>query len=190
MKIKRRRKKKSESLTVAVNAFNFGKDKTEKVGDIIFDGKKITATSDHSVMRYVLRKFSEGTRLVAAAAAALAWMTIAPLPAEPKVDWQSSTAERVKLGIRDKYGVLGSFQATFHVIAPDKGEYTKTITVPNNDGQFGYVLFPDDFGSQAGAKPGVYKWFTVVNGKQVMSGQFEVISNLNYSGVHIPNTAH
>jgi hypothetical protein len=39
--MKRRRKKKSESLTVAVHAFNEKTDKTEKVGDIIYENGKV-----------------------------------------------------------------------------------------------------------------------------------------------------
>jgi hypothetical protein len=53
MKMKRRRKKKSQSLTVAVNAFNFEKDKTEKVGDIIWDGKTIRASDpENGILSY------------------------------------------------------------------------------------------------------------------------------------------
>lgn len=56
MKMKRRRKKKSQSLTVAVNAFNFEKDKTEKVGDIIWDGKTIRASDpENGILSYILR---------------------------------------------------------------------------------------------------------------------------------------
>jgi len=43
-------------ITVAVNAFNQKTDKTEKVGDIIWDGKTIRASNpENGILRYILR---------------------------------------------------------------------------------------------------------------------------------------
>ena len=86
--------------------------------------------------------------------------------AEPT--WQSSTSTTVQLGVRDKYGSIGKYTATFIVTDPDKKEFTTSITVKNDD--FGYVTFPSDFKTYM--KTGKFTWKCVVGGKAIFNGEF------------------
>ena len=82
--------------------------------------------------------------------------------------WQESEAAFVQLGVRDKFGTLGSYQATFVVIGPNKGRWQKKIVVKNDN--FGMVYFPDDFDTWE--QPGTYNWKCLVHGKVVANGTF------------------
>jgi hypothetical protein len=63
------------------------------------------------------------------------------------VSWQTSVndSERgvVILGIRDKWGTLGSFTALYVVTAPSKKKFRARTTTTQDD--WAYISFPDDF---------------------------------------------
>ncbi|KAG8526083.1 uncharacterized protein KY384_000075 [Bacidia gigantensis] len=92
------------------------------------------------------------------------------VPTESDIEWQSSVAVATQLGVRDKYGELGEYDARFFVIAPNGEKTERKIHVKND--HFGYVTFPDDFPTYFDEE-GIYKWYCKVNGKRVVSGKFE-----------------
>src|SRR5579871_2913949 len=57
--------------------------------------------------------------------------------------WQLSEAPAVQLGVRDKFGDLGGYQAQFTVTGPDKKRHQKSIQVKGDS--WGMVNYPDDF---------------------------------------------
>lgn len=91
------------------------------------------------------------------------------------VNFQSSQALGVELGIRDKNGELGKYDVTFVVTAPDKKQYKKTISVEGD--AFGTVRFPNDF--DAYTIPGKYSWQAVVKNKVAVRGEFEQVGTFS-----------
>ena len=90
-------------------------------------------------------------------------------------NWQTSVPEIVStenssLGIRDKWGSLGTFDASFVVTAPDKKVYKARSK--GKDDEFVYVDFPTDFGG-APAMAGVYKVVFYVNGIVIGRDKFK-----------------
>lgn len=110
---------------------------------------------------------------------------------KPQVIWQESQTPCVQLAVRDKQGTLGTYTATFRVSAPDGLEYVATKTVAGQD--WGKAYFPSDFVHrekngrwwEAWITPGKYSWVGIVNGKEVISGKFEVSTPRLVKGVHI-----
>ena len=112
--------------------------------------------------------------LISMLAAALGVLVVAGSEAAPAVSWQESVSPSYRIGIRDKFGDLGQYDATF-IVSDGKHDWTKTIHVRNDD--WGFVLFPDDFedGTFANFNNVKYKWRATVNGKVVISGRFTLV---------------
>ena len=91
--------------------------------------------------------------------------------AAPYLNFQSSEAPVVRLGVRDKNGILGKYAAVWVVNDPDDKQYQTKRTVEHDD--WGYVYFPDDF--PAIDKVGRYSWKCLVNGQEVVHGSFECV---------------
>lgn len=103
--------------------------------------------------------------------------------------WLVSTDAYIKIGVMDKFGQLGSYNATFVVTDQTSGkEYLLTKEVEK--GQNGVdVLFPsepseaDYFKTEKGEAarqiPGKYAWECRVSGKRVVGGRFELPSVAN-----------
>lgn len=87
--------------------------------------------------------------------------------------WQQSAAVNIQLGVRDKLGTLGTYDAEF-TVKDDKGGKFK-IKRPVKGDAWSYVYFPSDF--SASATPGDYHWKCIVGGKEVISGKFKIKSN-------------
>lgn len=113
-------------------------------------------------------------------ALALLWAA-APAPARAQT-WMVSTTAHVTLGVLDKYGQLGAYEAAFIVRNERTGkEYQLVRTIEK--GQNGVdVLFPSE-GADAGyfktatgegapATPGRYTWECRVQGKKAVGGHF------------------
>ncbi len=91
-----------------------------------------------------------------------------------KPNWQASqSVAGVRLGVREKDGVIDPFDATFTVTDENGKEFkvTKRIDIY----MFGYVNFPNDFGGYAPS--GNYRWKCVVNNEVVVEGRFEYTHN-------------
>ena len=86
------------------------------------------------------------------------------------VAWQSSESAYARLGVRDKNGTLGEYEATFIVTGADKKQYKKAVMVKGDD--WGYVTFPDDF--QLSQRSGRFSWRCLVRGRVAVSGQFMI----------------
>lgn len=89
--------------------------------------------------------------------------------------WQTSTPEIVNtenpsLGIRDKWGGLGSYDALFVVTAPNKKVY-KARAKGNGD-EFTYVNFPSDFDRNTNQR-GTYTVVFYVNGFVIGRDKFK-----------------
>ena len=86
--------------------------------------------------------------------------------------WQYSVdteEDAVRLGIRDKGGRVGSYQAIFVVAGPDKRTYT---SAKNGSGSAEVAArFPRDFGAEW--TMGVYTWNCTVGGRMILQGSFE-----------------
>ncbi len=93
------------------------------------------------------------------------------------VTWQSSESVSVKLGVRDKYGELESYEALFVVTGPDGKQYKAEKHVSGDE--WGFCYFPDDFDTYA--KPGKYSWECIVGGEVVLNGDFEYMTVDSYS---------
>ncbi|HKO06446.1 MAG TPA: hypothetical protein VJ487_01935 [Alphaproteobacteria bacterium] len=106
--------------------------------------------------------------------AALGILVVAGSEAAPAVSWQESVSPSYRIGIRDKFGDLGQYDASF-IVSDGKHDWTKTIHVRNDD--WGFVLFPDDFedGTFANFNNVKYRWRATVNGKAVISGRFTLV---------------
>jgi hypothetical protein len=89
--------------------------------------------------------------------------------------WQSSFAPVVELGIRDKYGSSGSYQATFFVEAPS-GTVCSAPAITVTDDAWGFTSFPTDFnpGMEMSLEQGQYRWWCEVQGKKVIEGKFDI----------------
>jgi hypothetical protein len=106
-----------------------------------------------------------------------------------KPNWQASqSVGGVRLGIREKDGVIGSFDATFIVTDESGKEFKATKRVDTY--MFGYVNFPNDFGGYAPSDN--YHWKCIVNDAVVVEGRFEYSSNSvlidNEALKFLPNT--
>jgi len=112
-------------------------------------------------------------RVAFAAALVAASLLIVPLggAAAARVEWQESVAPLYRIGIRDKFGDLGRYDATF-AVTDGRHTWRKTIRVKNDD--WGFVLFPDDFedGTFANFNNVPYKWQATVKGRVVTKGRF------------------
>ena len=94
-------------------------------------------------------------------------------------EWQYSQSISVRLGIRDKYGDLGSYKALFVVTDPDGERYKAEKDVSGK--AWGDVYFPGDFIYEKPGKyswkpygrPGKYSWKCIVGERTVASGRFE-----------------
>jgi hypothetical protein len=86
-----------------------------------------------------------------------------------RVDWQQSKSTSIVLGVRDKYGELGSYVAVYVVTGPDKKKYRLRKQVYGTD--WGYVTFPDDFGEMPSVG-GMYSVDCLVDGKVVTKDAF------------------
>ena len=75
----------------------------------------------------------------------------------------------VKLGIRDKGGRVGAYQAMFVVTGPDNRAYS---SAKNGSGTAEVAAsFPRDFGAEW--TRGVYTWNCMVGGRMILQGSFE-----------------
>ena len=101
--------------------------------------------------------------LVAAAAAP---------PATGRQQWQWSESPSVRLGVRDKYGDLGGYEATLVVTAERTGQrWERKIRVEGDN--FGSLNFPDDFAAFDWAQHATrFNWACAVGGKVVTRGRF------------------
>ncbi|HLJ56848.1 MAG TPA: hypothetical protein VKT77_17545 [Chthonomonadaceae bacterium] len=88
------------------------------------------------------------------------------------VSWQLSEAPQMQMGVRDKFGTLGGYDATFTVTSA-RGEHTrKTVHVRGDE--FKYVLFPENFPNYIEEK-GRFSWTCTVRGRVVVHGAFSYI---------------
>jgi hypothetical protein len=88
------------------------------------------------------------------------------------VSWQLSEAPQMQMGVRDKFGTLNGYDATFTVTSA-RGEHTKKA-VHVNGSDFKYVLFPEDFPNYIEEK-GRFSWTCTVRGRIVAHGAFSYI---------------
>jgi hypothetical protein len=88
--------------------------------------------------------------------------------AEPS--WQEADGAIVELGIRDKYGDLGKYTATFIINAPDGKQHKVIKNVVGSD--WGEAVFPKDFGSVY-LQNGNYTYKKMVGNKVVGTGSFQ-----------------
>ena len=90
--------------------------------------------------------------------------------------WQYSVdteEDAVRLGIRDKGGRVGTYQAIFVVAGPDKRTYA---SARNGSGSAEVAArFPRDFGAEW--TMGVYTWNCTVGGRMILQGSFEYCSS-------------
>ena len=88
--------------------------------------------------------------------------------------WQASqSVAGIRLGIRDKDGVLDPFDAQF-IVTDENGKEFKT-TKRVEAFMFGYVNFPNDFGGYAPS--GNYRWKCIVDDEVVVEGKFQYSSH-------------
>ena len=87
--------------------------------------------------------------------------------------WQTSVNDQnrrsVVLGVRDKWGTLGSFRATFVVTAP--GGKTFRGAASTTGDEWAYINFPDDFSGNPSAT-GTYTVVFYVNGVRIGRDRF------------------
>ena len=95
--------------------------------------------------------------------------------------WQLSESAVARMGVRDKFGSLGGYDATFIVMGPQNKKTKKTVHVKGDE--FKEVSFPDDFPNYLELN-GHFKWTCQVNGKVVVSGEF-IFKNLPKGGVQV-----
>lgn len=95
--------------------------------------------------------------------------------AQTRPTWQYSETASITLTIRDKYGVLGEYEATFTVTTPGGLKLVKVVKVQGDE--LGEVTFPDDFRTPTqyvDLRAGRYRWECVVGGEVVTKGSFSV----------------
>ena len=103
-------------------------------------------------------------------------------PAARAQTWMVSTTAQIKLGVLDKYGQLGTYEATF-VVHNERSGKDYFLAKQLAKGQSGVdVLFPTDpsdpeyFKSEKGEAavptPGRYTWECRVKGVRVVGGHF------------------
>jgi hypothetical protein len=91
-----------------------------------------------------------------------------------KPNWQASqSVAGLRLGIREKDGVIEPFDAMFIVTDSNGKEFKVTKRVETF--MFGYVNFPNDFGGYAPSDS--YRWKCIVNDEVVVEGRFEYTHN-------------
>lgn len=95
-------------------------------------------------------------------------------PPIPKMTWQNSSENIVKIGVRNKYGWLDSYRVTFVVKQPNQKEVTAGKVASGDESI--YVYFPDDF--ETFVKPGKHVWRAVVKGHIIGQGTFEYTSKM------------
>ncbi|MBC8081878.1 MAG: hypothetical protein H7Z21_01595 [Hymenobacter sp.] len=128
------------------------------------------------------------TSLLRATGLALGLLLLAPAAAQAQT-WMVSTDAYVKLGVMDKFGVLGAYSAKFVVTNSTSGK-SYILVKEVATGQNGIdVIFPsepsepDYFKSEAGeagrAQPGPYVWECQVGGKKVVGGRFAFPETIN-----------
>jgi hypothetical protein len=88
-----------------------------------------------------------------------------------KPEWQSSAGTVIELGIRDKWGALGSFNAEFVVTAEDGRAAQAKKNGKGN--AWCQVRFPNDFRGPATMARGNFSYKVLANGKVIMFGTFE-----------------
>jgi hypothetical protein len=87
-----------------------------------------------------------------------------------KPNWQASqSVSGVRLGIRDKDGVIEPYQALFIVTDNNGKEFKASKRVEKY--MMGYVQFPNDFGGYASS--GSYMWKCLVNDEIIVEGKFD-----------------
>lgn len=59
----------------------------------------------------------------------------------------------IKIGVRDKFGAMGGYSATFVVTGPNNRAYKEQVKVAGDD--WGYATFPNDFNAST-LRPGIY----------------------------------
>ncbi|MGY2133233.1 hypothetical protein ACW9KT_13465 [Hymenobacter sp. HD11105] len=113
----------------------------------------------------------------------LALIVLAPTKAHAQT-WLVSTDAYIKIGVMDKFGQLGTYNATFVVTDQTSGkEYLLTKEVEKGKNGID-VLFPSEpseaeyfkteKGEAARQMPGKYAWECRVGGKRVVGGRFEL----------------
>jgi len=90
--------------------------------------------------------------------------------AHAQTTWQMSQSASAQLGIRDKEGTRGHYDAQFTITAPDGKKYSKTVAV--DGAEWGIVSFPDDFDTLP--RTGRFSWVCVVGGEPVLRGGFRL----------------
>jgi hypothetical protein len=78
----------------------------------------------------------------------------------------------IKIGVRDKFGAMGGYSATFVVTAPNNRSYKEVVKVAADD--WGYATFPDDFNA-SGLRPGI------CSVKIYVKNQLVVAFKINYT---------
>jgi hypothetical protein len=95
-------------------------------------------------------------------------------PSKEQPNWQASqSVSGVRLGIREKDGVIEPYEAMFIVTDKNGKEYKATKQVGKY--MMGYVLFPDDFGGYTSSSS--YQWKCIVNDKIIVEGKFDYAHN-------------
>lgn len=89
-----------------------------------------------------------------------------------QVHWQWSESPSVRLGVRDKNGDLGGYEAEFVVTAARTGkQWRQKIKVEGDN--FGYLNFPDEFAAFDWATHATrFDWACTVRGRVVVKGKF------------------
>ena len=72
----------------------------------------------------------------------------------------------MKIGVRDKYGAMGGYTASFVVTTPNNKSFKQSVKVAGDD--WGYASFPDDFNA-SGLASGIYSVKIYVRSQVVVS---------------------
>lgn len=87
--------------------------------------------------------------------------------------WQTSVNDQnrsnVVLGVRDKWGTLGNYRATFVVTAPGRKTFRGTASTTGDE--WAYINFPGDFSGSPSAS-GTYTVVFYVNGVVIGRDRF------------------
>lgn len=139
-----------------------------------------TASSyNQGTMKWLVR----AAVLVGLVLCALSFATLGAKKRGPgDVLWQESMSACVRLGVREKYGMLKGYTATFVVTTPMGREYIAEREA--DDDEFISVYFPDDFhiredpGIGPWTTKGLYTWQCIVGSSVVISGRFEYLDEI------------
>ena len=96
---------------------------------------------------------------------------------QAQVVWQQSQSIQVQLGVRDKGGTLGTYEARVVVTTPSGAQVEAKLQGHGDD--WAYVVFPNDFNTFE--QQGDYSWVAVLNGTKIAGGGF----NYGLSGVRV-----